>query len=483
MPASSYNGLGAGAAAGSRSKMYVFMGVGAVFVLGLLITVIALLAAPPGGSSSSGGSSPAVSRPCANSQYQVIRNVKHLTTEEKKKIVAGLLKMKTVPSAYNPDYTAYDYLVWVHRAATVPATQVHSNWYFFPWHREFMLRHNRELQRVTGDPDIVFPYWDWADQESTDALYDMEYLGPNTGLQQQGYVVKEGNFREGIWKLDPRLTTQLIEKQTLSMMRANGNGLQMCVEVDDESRSWVLDTPFNHRDVDQQGVAGIFTFLPDDGPPATSRESNVFLKPRASNLRCDWEDLNCTRYYVPLTGDDRAESGTLAGGNGLRCKHFAAQHPTQADYDKCNPLLQYSTNQASQLGLIDPNNPFATTKGYSMSPMKYFRACFEGVDASVEIAKGLERLGASLHPPHGATHTWGGGSLATPTSPNDPIFAHLHWNVDRQWAHFQGRTNNQWFYNGPESAKMELDMPLFDGVKLKTMMDHKALGYTFDDIC
>ena len=88
---------------------------------------------------------------------------------------------------------------------------------------------------------------------------------------------------------------------------------------------------------------------------------------------------------------------------------------------------------------VDKANIWATTKDYEASYARYFRPCFEGIDPSDKYAKGLERLGASLHPPHGATHTFMGGSLATPTSPNDPIFFHLHTNVDRLWAEYQVR--------------------------------------------
>lgn len=110
----------------------------------------------------------------------------------------------------------------------------------------------------------------------------------------------------------------------------------------------------------------------------------------------------------------------------------------------------------------------------------------QGIDPSDTLARGLERLGASLHPPHGATHTHMGGSLATPTSPNDPIFTHLHWNVDRKFAEWQHTHGNGWFIDGPLKMKLDDPLPLFDTppvVTLRSVLDTKAMGYTFDTLC
>lgn len=110
----------------------------------------------------------------------------------------------------------------------------------------------------------------------------------------------------------------------------------------------------------------------------------------------------------------------------------------------------------------------------------------QGIDPSDTLARGLERLGASLHPPHGATHTHMGGSLATPTSPNDPIFTHLHWNVDRKFAEWQHTHGNGWFIDGPLKMKLDDPLPLFDTppvVTLRSVLDTKEMGYTFDTLC
>ena len=79
-----------------------------------------------------------------------------------------------------------------------------------------------------------------------------------------------------------------------------------------------------------------------------------------------------------------------------------------------------------------------------------------------------------------------GGSLATPTSPNDPIFTHLHWNVDRKFAEWQLLHGNSWFTQGPMKDKLDQPMPMFDRaptITLRQVLDHHSLGFTFDTIC
>ena len=63
----------------------------------------------------------------------VIRNVKSVVQEEKKLIVEGIHKMKTLPSSYDNTTNSYDYFVMAHRFAVTPNTEVHAAWRFFPW--------------------------------------------------------------------------------------------------------------------------------------------------------------------------------------------------------------------------------------------------------------------------------------------------------------------------------------------------------------
>jgi Common central domain of tyrosinase len=89
---------------------------------------------------------------------------------------------------------------------------------------------------------------------------------------------------------------------------------------------------------------------------------------------------------------------------------------------------------------------------------------------------------------HVPGHTWTGGTMATGRSPLDPLFYLHHCNLDRLWAIWQ--LNNpalvQYEHTGvlssdrvPE-ARVPLDSAMIGGATPASMLDHVALGYTYD---
>jgi hypothetical protein len=301
----------------------------------------------------------------------VIQNVKSISSIAKAKIVKTIKKMKTTPSAYDSSMNAYDYFVKLHLEATLPSTQVHAGWYFYPWHREMVYRFSKELRRISGDDSLWFPYWDWTSSQSTDALLDLQYFG-GEGRFGEGYLLREGNFAHGNWTLDPALAALPLEKSSGGLLRAKGNGLQMCFDA--MNKSYVLDTPYNPPHVDTLPQVGPFVLLPDNGPP--TGQTQLFLRATTAtrNQACPWSDLACVRQYEDLG------SNTL-----LSCRHFAVRLPVASDTERCMAnRLPYTFDS---IGLNNASNPWSTTKDYYASNAEYWRACFEGIDPAEPIAK------------------------------------------------------------------------------------------------
>ena len=136
------------------------------------------------------------------------REVLDLSAAQRQAFVETLHAMKTVPSAYEPTTNAYDYFVGVHTEAMDPALpdtmyNAHMCAAFLPWHREFLRRFEREMQRVSGDPQMTLPYWDWYQAGSHKAIFTDDFLGGN-GDPDDHWLVKTGAFREGLWSMGAR---------------------------------------------------------------------------------------------------------------------------------------------------------------------------------------------------------------------------------------------------------------------------------------
>jgi len=62
----------------------------------------------------------------------------------------------------------------------------HSNAAFLSWHREYILRVEAELQKITNDDQLTIPYWDWSDKKGTlnNIFVDAFMGGDGTGARE-----------------------------------------------------------------------------------------------------------------------------------------------------------------------------------------------------------------------------------------------------------------------------------------------------------
>lgn len=158
------------------------------------------------------------------SQFRVRKNVKDLTAKEKQDLVAAILELKSTPPPAGiteiriadqttilvPNY--YDMFVAFHQAAVVESLKnpddeygvAHKSPVFPPWHRKLLLMYENALRDVSGK-DIVLPYWDWTDPESTDAVFSPDFMGSygdpscSPGCP---YAVVDGPFSKDNWRVE-----------------------------------------------------------------------------------------------------------------------------------------------------------------------------------------------------------------------------------------------------------------------------------------
>ncbi len=80
----------------------------------------------------------------------------------------------------------------------------HRDAAFCAWHREFIWRFERALQKV--DQAVSLPYWDWTRHEETEnVLFQNNFMGPNGDPNRKGQL-QSGPFAEtNEWFVDKRL--------------------------------------------------------------------------------------------------------------------------------------------------------------------------------------------------------------------------------------------------------------------------------------
>ena len=101
----------------------------------------------------------------------------------------------------------YDQLVKDHRTAMPSmgtamsmAKMAHRNPWFLPWHRQFLLRFERELRKV--DDRVRLPYWDWLDDRSkSSSLWDDDFMGGSGEGAKQHVATGPFAYGAGDWNL------------------------------------------------------------------------------------------------------------------------------------------------------------------------------------------------------------------------------------------------------------------------------------------
>ena len=95
------------------------------------------------------------------------KNVRNLTSNEKKRYVDAFTALKAQDSVIHPGaQSRYDDFVETHRnAMTAAVNWAHGDSVFFPWHRELLYQFEKLLQSI--DPSVTIPYWDWTRHQNS----------------------------------------------------------------------------------------------------------------------------------------------------------------------------------------------------------------------------------------------------------------------------------------------------------------------------
>jgi hypothetical protein len=129
------------------------------------------------------------------------KNYRNLTDVERNRFVQALYHVKSTGLV--------DQFAQMH--ATHFTHGIHRSSHFLPWHREMILRFERELQKF--HPDITLPYWDsTVDRSPTDPLWANSFLGQfnsawnlgrTLGAQSSLPTQQQVNTNQGRVRYDP----------------------------------------------------------------------------------------------------------------------------------------------------------------------------------------------------------------------------------------------------------------------------------------
>jgi tyrosinase len=110
-----------------------------------------------------------------------------LTALERSELVTAILELKSTG--------IYDQFVLRHANAVM--SSIHSAPAFLPWHRRYIWDFEKELQRVSGNPNLGLPYWNWPEGGVDASMWNDDLLGGN-GDDFSG-AVTTGPFRASQW--------------------------------------------------------------------------------------------------------------------------------------------------------------------------------------------------------------------------------------------------------------------------------------------
>jgi tyrosinase len=162
-------------------------------VAGATAAIAARMAGP-------GAAQTPVASPVAAEGLNVRKNAASMSDEEKFNFVNAVLGLKKKPSPWLPSLSTYDtFVVWHRDAFTCGLDAAHMGAAFFPWHRQFLLMFEQQLQTV--DPSVTLPYWDWTVDNQVDSyLWQPDLMGGD-GSDADNEAVIDGPFAKGNWEL------------------------------------------------------------------------------------------------------------------------------------------------------------------------------------------------------------------------------------------------------------------------------------------
>jgi tyrosinase len=258
----------------------------------------------------------------------VRKNVYNLTDAEWAKLVQAIMGLKN-SGRYDSVYVQGHVDVINHRTpppngGAGQRNGAHRGPSFFPWHREFLRRYERDLQAQVGDPNLGLPYWDWAsdfDQGANARIFQDNRMGGT------GNPVQNGSFGSNTtWRVTVFDDEGVITNPDRPLIRALGSAFPTLPKQEHVDAALAIATydspPFNVASMGFRNTAEGFADLPDQAAPNTHNRVHLWvggdLAPRTSpndplfflhhcfvdKIWADWQAMHPTSEFMPRPSAD-----------------------------------------------------------------------------------------------------------------------------------------------------------------------------------
>jgi tyrosinase len=135
------------------------------------------------------------------------KNFRYLSSTEKQNYISAVKAVKASISRTTNRSIYDEYVLWHILASQQMDSSdprgfrnaAHLGPAFLPWHRYYLYRFERQLQKRV--PGVTIPYWDWtqdADEPFNSPIWDDDFMGGN-GDPQDNNLVKTGPFATDQW--------------------------------------------------------------------------------------------------------------------------------------------------------------------------------------------------------------------------------------------------------------------------------------------
>jgi tyrosinase len=255
------------------------------------------------------------------------KNQARLSDPEKQKFVKAVLDLKAEKQKIDGPYTYDKYVQW-HKDTVDDATgreDAHMGPAFFAWHREFLIRFEKDLQRISRDPNLGLPYWDWTvDNSPTSSIWADTFMGGN-GNGDPDWAVTTGPFRRDEWELRVRGTDPDTGEEEPAYLRRRFGANNLKLPTQKDVQDTLSATPFDVEPWNDKSASGFRNraegYIPEAGRPhmhnavhnwvggsmipITSPNDPVFFLHHCfmDKLWADWQTLHPNeKRYLPTDG-------------------------------------------------------------------------------------------------------------------------------------------------------------------------------------